>query len=59
MKNKQRNRTIASGSLLVPELMIVTTATLSQWHKIDLPFHACPHIAGARTIGSSSFVVMP
>ena len=55
MKNKQRNRAVASGSLLVPELMIVTTASLSQWHKTPLPFHACPHIAAAWNIGSSSF----
>jgi len=59
IKIKQRNRAIASGSLLVPELMIATTASLSQWHKIDLPLHVCPHIAAAKTIGSSSFVVMP
>ena len=42
MKNKQRNRAIASGSLLVPVLMIVTTATLSQWHKNSLAFPCIP-----------------
>ena len=60
MKNKLHNRAIDSGCLPVPKWMIVTKATLSQWRKIASPFHACPniYIAAARTIGSSSFVVI-
>ena len=35
MKQRQRMRPIAVGSLLVPVLMIWTTASLSQWQSTD------------------------
>ena len=39
MKNRQCMRGIASQSLLVPVLMIATTASLSQRQSIDFPCH--------------------
>ena len=50
--------TITDGSLLVPELMMCTTASLSLRHDRDLFFHCSPHIAAEITIGSSSLYVM-
>ena len=58
MKCKQRMSPITVVSLLVPVLMMLTTASLSQRHKMDLFCHAGPQIAMAITIGISSFEVM-
>ena len=58
MKCTQRINPITDGSLLVPELIMCTTASLSQRHESDLLCHCSPHIAAAITIGSSSLYVM-
>jgi len=53
MKNNDLIKCMANGFLDDPELMMETTAALSQWHTILWPFQYLPQIAHASTIGST------
>ena len=47
-----------SGILLVPDLMMATTAALSHRQRTVFPWHSWPHTAQAITIERSSLTVM-
>ena len=55
---KHLTRCIASRSLLVPWLMMATTASLSHHTCTDCPLHCGPHKPAAMVMGSSSLTVM-
>ena len=57
-KARHLTKCITSASLLLPELMIATTAVLSHWARTVFLVHCFSHIAAASTIGISSFNVM-
>ena len=57
-KNKHLIKCIVLCSLLLPELIMATTAALSHLILIVMPFHSLPHTAHATTMGRSSFTVI-
>ena len=54
-KNRDLIKSMTSFFLEDPELMMATTAALSQWHTNLWPFQYLPHIVDANAMGSSSF----